>query len=91
MYLDMRKSFGATMKMAAVGMALLPLLNSLRIAATIWLGFNGGLSLFWTIHDWLGYAIFFSFYVATLLTYSKLGQPCRPQQAAWEGSNSHAI
>jgi exosortase/archaeosortase family protein len=75
MYLDMRKSPTATAKFAVVGVVLLPLINSVRIAITILYGYLYGSAAFWGIHDWLGYAIFLVFYLAVLVTYSRLGRP----------------
>jgi len=71
MYLDMGKSRVATMKFAIVGVLSIPLLNSARIAVMIWMGFLEGSGAFWSIHDWLGYAIFFAFYIAVLAAYSR--------------------
>ncbi len=71
MYLDMRRSPTTTAKFAVAGVLALPLLNSARIAITIWFGYLGGSAAFWGIHDWLGYTIFFAFYIVVLLTYSK--------------------
>jgi exosortase/archaeosortase family protein len=77
MYLDMRKSVNLTAKLAVVGVIALPLLNSARIATTIWFGFQGGSAAFWGIHDWLGYATFFGFYLVVLVTYSRARGPGR--------------
>jgi|SRR5271157_3109793 len=71
MYLDIRRSPRVTAKFAIVGVLLLPLLNSARIAITIWFGYVGGSAVFWGIHDWLGYVIFLVFYLAVLTTYSR--------------------
>jgi len=75
MYLDMGSSLTTTAKFAIVGVIVIPLLNSVRIALTIWFGFVDGSSAFWGIHDWLGYSIFLVFYIAVLLTYSRTGKP----------------
>jgi exosortase/archaeosortase family protein len=50
---------------------LIPFLNSARIAVMIWFGFVDGTAAFWGIHDWLGYAMFFVFYVGVLVAYSR--------------------
>ncbi len=71
MYLDMRSSFATIAKFAIVGVALIPFLDSLRIAIMILYGFEGGEAAFWGIHDWLGYALFLTFYVGVLLLYSR--------------------
>jgi len=54
---------------------VIPLLNSARIALTIWFGFVDGSAAFWGIHDWLGYIIFLAFYIAVLVTYPRTGKP----------------
>lgn len=73
MQLDVGKSFTTTAKFAIVGVLLIPLLDSTRIAVMIWFGFVDGSAAFWGIHDWLGYAIFFAFYIGVLVTYSRSG------------------
>jgi exosortase/archaeosortase family protein len=75
MYLDMRKSIRTTVKIAVAGVVAVPLLNSLRIVITIWVGYMGGPSAFWGIHDWLGYAIFFGLYLVTLVVYARADRP----------------
>jgi len=71
MYLDMRSSLTTIAKFAILGVAIIPLLDSARIAITIWYGYEGGSAAFWGIHDWLGYALFLAFYIGALLAYSK--------------------
>lgn len=71
MYLDMRSSFSTILKFAVFGVALIPILDSARIAIMIWFGFTEGSGVFWGIHDWLGYAMFFAFYIAALAAYSR--------------------
>lgn len=71
MYLDMGSNLVMTLKFAVVGVAIIPLLDSVRIVLMIWFGVVGGSAAFWGIHDWLGYAIFFAFYIAVLVLYSR--------------------
>ena len=71
MYLDVGKGVATTVKFALVGSLVIPLLDSARIAAMIWMGFLEGSGAFWSIHDWLGYAIFFAFYIVVLVAYSR--------------------
>jgi exosortase/archaeosortase family protein len=70
MYLDLGVNLVTTAKFAIVGVVIIPLLNSARIAVMIWFGFVDGAATFWGIHDWLGYAIFFVFYLGVLVAYS---------------------
>jgi len=75
MYLDMGTSLATTAKFAIAGVVVIPLLNSARIALTIWFGYVDGSAAFWGIHDWLGYTIFLAFYIAVLVTYTRTGKP----------------
>ena len=75
MYLDMGASPATTVKFAIAGVLIIPLLNSARIALTIWFGFVDGSAAFWGIHDWLGYGIFLAFYIAVLVTYPRTVRP----------------
>jgi len=75
MHLDIGKSLVKTAKFAIAGVVVIPLLNSARIALTIWFGFVDGSAAFWGIHDWLGYIIFLAFYIAVLVTYPRTGKP----------------
>jgi exosortase/archaeosortase family protein len=75
MYLDMGTSLTTTAKFAIAGVVIIPLLNSARIALTIWFGYVEGSAAFWGIHDWLGYTIFLVFYIAVLVIYSRTGKP----------------
>jgi exosortase/archaeosortase family protein len=75
MHLDMGTSLATIAKFALAGVVVIPLLNSARIALTIWFGFVNGSAAFWGIHDWLGYSIFLAFYIAVLVTYARTGKP----------------
>jgi exosortase/archaeosortase family protein len=75
MHLDMGTSLATAAKFAIAGVVVIPLLNSARIALTIWFGFVDGSAAFWRIHDWLGYSIFLAFYIAVLVTYTRTGKP----------------
>jgi exosortase/archaeosortase family protein len=75
MQLDMGRSLTTTAKFAIAGVLVIPLLDSARIALMIWFGFVDGSAAFWGIHDWLGYTIFFAFYIGVLVTYSRAGRP----------------
>ncbi|HYC26475.1 MAG TPA: exosortase/archaeosortase family protein, partial [Nitrososphaerales archaeon] len=71
MHLDMGASRSTTLKFALAGVGAILLVNSARISLTILFGFLGGSSAFWGVHDWLGYAMFFAFYLGVLVTYSR--------------------
>jgi exosortase/archaeosortase family protein len=71
MYLDMGVGAATTLKFAVAGVAIIPLLNSLRIAVMIWFGYMDGAGTFWAIHDWLGYGIFLAFYLVVLVAYAR--------------------
>ena len=75
MHLDMGTSPAKAAKFALAGVVVIPLLNSARIALTIWFGYENGSAAFWGIHDWLGYSIFLAFYIAVLVTYTRTGKP----------------
>jgi exosortase/archaeosortase family protein len=75
MYLDMGTSLATAAKFAIAGVVIIPLLNSARIALTIWFGFVDGSAAFWGIHDWLGYSIFLAFYLVVLVAYPRTGRP----------------
>jgi exosortase/archaeosortase family protein len=73
MQLDIGRSLTTTARFAIVGVIIIPLLDSARIALMIWFGFVDGSAAFWGIHDWLGYTIFF--YIGVLVAYSRAGRP----------------
>jgi exosortase/archaeosortase family protein len=75
MYLDMGSSPTRIAKFAVIGVAVIPLLDSARIALMIWFGFTDGAAAFWGLHDWLGYTIFFGFYIVVLALYSRSAGP----------------
>jgi exosortase/archaeosortase family protein len=78
MYLDMGGGAATTLKFAVAGVAIIPLLNSARIAVMIWFGYMDGAGTFWAIHDWLGYGIFLAFYLIVLVAYARTGD-ARPR------------
>jgi exosortase/archaeosortase family protein len=85
MYLDLRSSVTTTAKFAIVVVALIPLLDSARIALMTWFGFVEGYAAFWGIHDWLGYTTFFAFYIAVLVVYSRTVSHPEPARNAHLG------
>ncbi|MDG6948990.1 MAG: archaeosortase/exosortase family protein [Nitrososphaerota archaeon] len=74
MHLDMKKDLRSTAVVAVAGVAVLTLLNSLRILLLMWVGYVDGASTFWGVHNWIGYAMFLGFYLAALTVYSKIGR-----------------
>lgn len=82
MHLDMKKGLRSTTTMAAAGVALLILLNSVRIMFLMWVGYLDGSSAFWGVHNWIGYALFLGFYLAALPVYSRMGMRARAAYAS---------
>jgi len=75
MQLDMKKDLLSTLKLAAVGVVALMLLNSVRILVLIWAGQEFGSGALWGLHDWLGYALFLGFFLAALPVYARMKGP----------------
>lgn len=73
MYIDMGRDESSTLKLAVAGVAALVVLNSARIAILIWVGYDGGANALWSVHNWVGYAMFLGFYVAVLVIYPRMG------------------
>ena len=72
MHFDMKKDINSTIRLAAAGIVALTLLNSVRIAILIWVGYSSGAGAFWGIHNWVGYGIFLGFYVVALVAYTRM-------------------
>jgi exosortase/archaeosortase family protein len=73
MHLDLRKDIRSTIILAASGIAALTVLNSARIMLLLWVGYRGGASALWGVHNWIGYALFIGFYLAALPIYARMG------------------
>lgn len=73
MHLDMKKDLRSTAPLAIVGIAVLTVLNSIRIMILMWVGYEQGTAAFWGVHNWIGYALFLAFYLAVLPVYSRMG------------------
>jgi exosortase/archaeosortase family protein len=71
MHMDLKKELSSTVKIAIAGTAVLILLNAVRIVILIWVGYADGLSAFWGVHNWVGYAMFLGFYLALLPLYAR--------------------
>ena len=78
MHLDMKKDLRSTATLALAGIAVLTLLNAVRIMVLMWIGYVDGSAAFWGVHNWIGYAIFLGFYLAVLPIYSRMGEGPRP-------------
>ena len=74
MHIDMKKELRSTVKIALVGVAALVVLNSVRIGILIWAGYADGEAALWGLHNWIGYALFLGFYLATLAIYTNMGR-----------------
>ena len=73
MHLDMRKDIRSTASLAVAGIGVLTVLNSVRIAVLMWVGYEQGAAAFWGVHNWVGYILFLAFYLAALPVYSRMG------------------
>jgi len=73
MHIDMGKDIYSTIKLALAGVATLVVMNSVRIALLLWVGYTSGAAAFWGIHNWIGYGLFLGFYLAALVAYSRMG------------------
>jgi exosortase/archaeosortase family protein len=73
MHMDLKKDLSSTVKFAMAGAAALVALNAVRIAVLIWVGYSGGAGAFWSLHDWVGYAMFIGFYLGMLVAYPRMG------------------
>ncbi len=73
MHLDLKKDIRSTAVLALAGIAVLTMLNSVRIMILMWVGYEDGSAAFWGVHNWVGYAIFLGFYLAVLPIYSRMG------------------
>lgn len=73
MYIDLKKDASSTVKVAIAGVGALTALNSARIAILVWVGYVGGADALWSVHNWVGYALFLGFYLVILLVYPKMG------------------
>lgn len=82
MYFDMRKPIPFTVRLAVLGVVALVLLNSVRILLLIWTGYTDGAAALWSLHNWVGYAIFVGFYITFLVAYTRAGGNGRPEPAS---------
>jgi len=73
MHLDMKKDWHATAKVAAAGVLILTLLDSVRILILLWVGYEYGPAALWGVHDWIGYAMFLGFFLVALPIYARMG------------------
>jgi exosortase/archaeosortase family protein len=74
-HLDMKKSWSPTVKLAAAGILILTMLDSVRIVILLWVGYEYGPGAMWGLHDWIGYAMFLGFFLAALPVYFRMGRP----------------
>lgn len=74
MHLDLRKDFRSTATLALAGIVVLTVLNSVRIAVLLWVGYAQGSGAFWEVHNWVGYILFLGFYLAVLPIYTRMGR-----------------
>lgn len=74
MHMDLKKDLRSTTALAVAGIAVLTVLNSLRIVLLMWVGYLDGSAAFWGIHNWVGYALFLGFFLVALPIYSRMGR-----------------
>ena len=72
MHLDLKKDWRGTVKIAAIGMLALILLDSLRILFLLWVGYEYGADSLWGLHDWLGYALFLGCFLSVRPAYARM-------------------
>jgi len=87
MSLDLRKDASSAMKLAFAGTVALILLNALRLAILIWIGYAAGSEALWSVHNWLGYVIFSGFYAVAAGAYLKGSAPLRVGAIIFGGEN----
>ena len=73
MHLDLKKDLRSTATLAAAGVVVLMVLNSVGIVILMWVGYEQGAAAFWGVHNWVGYVLFLAFYLAVLPVYSRMG------------------
>ncbi len=69
MHLDLKKNLSSTLKLGIIGTIVLTILNAVRIMILIWVGYSSGTVEFWSLHNWVGYALFLGFYLAVIPAY----------------------
>lgn len=74
MHIDTKKNIRSTTEIAIAGVAILILVNALRIVLLLWVGYVDGATVFWSTHDWIGYVLFLGVYLSVLAVYSRVGQ-----------------
>jgi exosortase/archaeosortase family protein len=70
-HLDLKKNLSSTIKLAIIGVVVLTLLNAVRILILIWVGYSDGAAEFWSLHNWVGYALFLGFYLVAIPFYAR--------------------
>jgi len=74
-HLDLKKGWSPTLKLAAAGVMILTMLDSVRILILLWVAYEYGAGAMWGLHDWIGYAMFLGFFLAALPVYFRMGGP----------------
>ena len=75
MHLDQKKDLNTTLKLASLGTVALIIVNSVKLAITLWAGKVYGSGALWSLHSWLGYVFFTGFYMVALLAYLRMSDP----------------
>lgn len=74
MHIDLKKDLPSTVKLAVAGAFALTALNAARITILVWIGYVDGAAALWSVHNWVGYALFLGFYLVTLTVYPRMGR-----------------
>ncbi|MDA4126929.1 MAG: archaeosortase/exosortase family protein [Thaumarchaeota archaeon] len=66
-HLDLKTELRKTFIIASVGTVALLVVNAVRVVIVIGGGYFGGLDLLWSLHGWVGYALYIAFYALALV------------------------
>lgn len=82
-HVDLKRERSSTLKIAAIGVVVLILLNVVRISILVWIGYSWGEAGLLSAHNWIGYGLFVGFYLVVLAYLARTG--------AHGGLQTHAV
>jgi exosortase/archaeosortase family protein len=88
MHVDLRAKPSTTLAAAALGTVALVFLNALRVVVVVWGGYVYGPDTLWSLHGWLGYAIYLAFFTVAVVLYTRsaaLGVPAPSTESLGPG------